>query len=157
MSVRSQFLTNSEGFDTYVHRALQRVPSSSWLGNCCCRCTKVGALVFTPLLVHGEPEPRAMATHNRAKEGSRREAEGSRQTRQHQGPRPQSADGRSRLPRQDPCRGQPPQPRCAPCRGSSPTLAERATLKPMASNVNNHVGPGLGRHLHGGMQIFVKT
>ena len=40
-----------------------------------CRCTKVGALLLTPLLVHGQSEPRAAATLSRAEEGSRREAE----------------------------------------------------------------------------------
>ena len=70
-----------------------------------CRCTKVGALLLTPLLVHGQSEPPAAATHNRARKGSRREAEGTRQTRQCQGPRPQSAYGRSRFPRQGPFRG----------------------------------------------------
>src|SRR3990170_476146 len=40
-----------------------------------CRCTKVGALLLTPLLVHGQSEPRATATLSRAEEGSRREAE----------------------------------------------------------------------------------
>ena len=39
-----------------------------------CRCTKVGALLFTPLPVHGQSEPRAAATLNMAEEGSRREA-----------------------------------------------------------------------------------
>ena len=41
---------------------------------CFCRCTKVGALLLTPLLVHGQSEPRAAATLSRAEEGSRREA-----------------------------------------------------------------------------------
>ena len=40
-----------------------------------CRCTKVGALLLTPLLVHGQSEPRTTATLSRAEEGSRREAE----------------------------------------------------------------------------------
>ena len=37
------------------------------------------------------------------------------------------------------------------------TPTERAALEPTVSNTINHVGPGLERHLHGGMQIFVKT
>ena len=40
-----------------------------------CRCTKVGALLLTPLLVHGQSEPRATAARSRAEEWSRREAE----------------------------------------------------------------------------------
>ena len=95
-----------------------------------CRCTKVGALLLTPLLVHGQSEPPATATHNRAGKGSRREAEGTRQTKQRQGPRPQRSDGRSRFPRQGPLPGQPQRPRQDPCRGSSPTPAERATFEP---------------------------
>ena len=39
-----------------------------------CRCTKVGVLLLTPLLVHGQSEPRATATLSRAKEGNREEA-----------------------------------------------------------------------------------
>ena len=30
-----------------------------------CRCTKVGALLLTPLLVHGQSEPRTTAAHSR--------------------------------------------------------------------------------------------
>ena len=89
-----------------------------------CRCTKVGAILLTPLLVHGRLEPPTTATHNRAGKGSRREDEGSRQTQQRQGPRPQRSNGRSRLPRQGPLPGQPQWPRQDPCRDSSPTPAE---------------------------------
>ena len=38
-----------------------------------------------------------------------------------------------------------------------PTPTERATLEPTVPNAIIHVGPGLGRHLCGGMQIFEKT
>ena len=34
-----------------------------------CQCTKVGALLLTPLLVHGQSEPPATATHNGAGKG----------------------------------------------------------------------------------------
>ena len=56
-----------------------RIPLAVRLdGNTRCQCTKVGTLLLTPLLVHGQSEPRAMAAHSRAKEGSRREAEGTK-------------------------------------------------------------------------------
>ena len=70
------------------------------------RCTKVGALLLTPLLAHRQSEPPTMVMHNRAGKGSRREAEGTRQTKQRQGPRPQRSDGRSRFPWQGPLPGQ---------------------------------------------------
>ena len=72
-------------------------------------------------------------------------------------PRAQRSEGRSKFPRQDPCWGNLSGPDKTLARADRPTLAERASLKPTVSNTINHVGPGLGRHLHGGMQIFVKT
>src|SRR3989337_1943809 len=49
-----------------------------------CRCTKVGVLLLTPLLVHGQSEPRAAATLSRAEEGSRRRSRITRQPKQRQ-------------------------------------------------------------------------
>ena len=51
--------------------------------------------------------------------------------------------------------GQPQWPRQDPCRGSSPMPTERATLGP--TNTRQMHWTGLGRHLCGGMQIFMKT
>ena len=40
-----------------------------------CQCTNIGALLLTPLLVHGQSEPCAAATLSRLEEGSQREVE----------------------------------------------------------------------------------
>src|SRR4051812_13497747 len=105
-----------------------------------CRCTKVGALLSTPLLVHGQSEPCAAATRSRAKEGSRREAEAQQKTIKAT-PRPETQDnkgvGWSPL-----TRPLPGQASAAPARTLPGQLAqtptERATLEPTGSNPTNY-------------------
>ena len=78
-----------------------------------CRCTKVGALLLTPLLVHGQSEPRTTAARSRAKEGSRREAKAqdgqrnakTKDTKEREGEVDSLGPGRPPQPRQDPCWG----------------------------------------------------
>src|SRR3989337_2101520 len=100
----------------------------------CCRCTKVGALLLTPLLVHGQSEPRATATLRRAEEGSRRRSHGTRQPKQCQDQKHKEQECKVGLP------GRPPQPRQEPCRGTCQTPVERAFLEPKVSKAINHIG-----------------
>ena len=84
-----------------------------------CWCTKVGALLLTPLLVHEHSEPRGAATLSRAEEGSRREAEargnqGNAKTRNTKSKRARWAPPERSLP------AWPLQPRQEPCRGNLP-------------------------------------
>ena len=66
-----------------------------------CRCTKVGALLLTPLLVHGQSEPRPRPhLAGRWREARAQDSQGHAKTRNTKEQR-----GRSGLPRQDPCRG----------------------------------------------------
>ena len=50
-----------------------------------CRCTKVGALLLTPLLVHGQSEPRATAALGKAGEVNRGRTIETKQAKRRQG------------------------------------------------------------------------
>ena len=136
---------------------LKESARSCYLPKLMCRCTKVGALLLTPLLVRGRSEPRAATTLSREEQGSRREAEGPRQTRQHQGRDHKEQRDEAGSPDKTLARAASAAP-TRPLPGwFAQTPVECATIEPTVSNNINHVGPGLGRHLHGGMHIFVKT
>ena len=85
-----------------------------------CRCTKVGALLLTPLLVHGQSEPCAAATPSRAGEGSRREAKGTRRSEATPRPETQDSKGARWTPPARPLPGRPPRPQQGACRGKLP-------------------------------------
>ena len=121
-----------------------------------CRCTKVGALLLTPLLVHGQSEPRAAATLSRAEEGSQREAEaqdnqGDAKTRS-VGGQEGEVDSLGKILAEAAS--------AAPARALPGQLAQRQQsappLSPRVPTPSTTLEPRLGRHLHGGMQIFVK-
>ena len=108
--------------------------------------------------MNGQSEPRAAATPSRAEEGSRREAEA------------QDNQGNAKTRNTGEQRGEVDSPGKIPCRGglhgpgkglagaTFPTPLERATLEPKGSKhrQTTTLEPRLGRHLHGGMPIFVK-
>ena len=80
-----------------------------------CRCTKVGALLFTPLLVHGQSEP-----HLRPHLAGQRE-EPKAQDKQSNARTKYTKSERARwTPPARPLPGQPPRPRQEPCRGNLP-------------------------------------
>ena len=98
------------------------------------------------------------ATLSRAGEGSRGEAKGTR--RSETTPRPETPKSkRARwTPRARPLPGWPPRPRQEPCRDNLPKhQRSEPPLSPQVPTQPTTIGPGLGRHLCGGMQIFVKT
>ena len=66
--------------------------------------------------------------------------------------------GKVDSPRQEPCRGGLRGPGKSLAGATCPMPAEQATLEPVGSNTSQPttLEPGLGRHLCGGMQIFVK-
>ena len=122
-----------------------------------CRCTKVGALLLTPLLVHGQSEPHATATLSRAEEGSRREAEardnqGNAKTR-NAGEEEGEVDSLGKILAEAAS--------TAPARALPGQLAQHQQseppLSPRVPTPSTTLEPRLGRHLRGGMQIFVKT
>ena len=80
-----------------------------------------------------------------------------RRSAQCQRPRPQRADGRSRFPRQDPCRGSLSSPGKTLARVARPRHRSEPPLSPRFPTPPTTLELGLGRHLRGGMQIFVKT
>ena len=86
-----------------------------------CRCTKVGALLLTPLLVHGKSEPRAAATLSRAEEGGRREAGA------------QDGRGNAKTRNTKDQEGEVDSPDKALAGATCPMRAERATLEPKGS------------------------
>ena len=90
---------------------------------------------MTPLLVHGQSEPPAMATHNRAGKGSRRRSRSHKAKQSNdkdQGHKDQIGVAGS------PARTLAGAASAAPARPLpgqlAPTPTERATLEPMASN-----------------------
>ena len=112
---------------------------------------------MTPLLVHGQSEPRSAATVNKVEEGSQREAE----ARDDQGDDKTGSTGGQEVEVDSlgkilagaapaaPARALPGQ--LSQCQRSKPPLSPPTPTQPAA------LEPGLGRHLRGGMQIFMKT
>ena len=109
-----------------------------------CWCTKVGAHLCTPLLVHRQSEPRATAARSRAKEGSRREAEA------------QDGQGNAKTRNTKEQRDKAGSPGKTLAGATCPMPAERAALEPRVPTPSTTLEPRHGRHLRGGMQIFVK-
>ena len=109
-----------------------------------CRCTKVGALLLTPLLVHGQSEPRPRPHLA----GQGREAGEKPKPKTNKAmPRPETPKSkRARwTPPARPLPGQLPR-----CQQSEPPLSPRVPTQPTT------LEPRLGRRLCGGMQIFIK-
>ena len=112
---------------------------------------------MTPLLVHGQSEPRATAARSRAEEGSRREAEAqddqgntkTRNTEKQEGEVDFPGKALAGAASAAPARALPGQ--LARRQQSEPPLSPRVPTQPTALEL------GLGRHLRGGMQIFVKN
>ena len=107
-----------------------------------CRCTKVGDLLLTPLLVHRQSEPRAAVAHSRAEEGSRRETEA----------QDKQGDAKTRSIKEQ--RGEVDSPgktlagaaSAAPARALPGQLAQRQQSEPPLSPrvpdaANNYIGP----------------
>ena len=153
----TRVMEKRSGWSSYHGKNLPQLPThNSGPGptTCCayvwprpggsCRCTKVGALLLTPLLVHGQSEPPATATHRhgrKGKPGRSRSHKDKRSNNKDQGHEDQM--GEAGFPSRTLARvARPRQPSEPPL--SPPTLDEC-------------VGTRLGRHLCGGMQIFVKT
>ena len=95
---------------------------------------------MTPLLVHGQSEPRAAATLSRAEEGSRREAEaqdnqGDAKTRS-AGGQEGEVDSLGKILAE----AAPRSPGKSLAGATCPTPAERATLEPTGSNPTNYIG-----------------
>ena len=91
---------------------------------------------MTPLLVHGQSEPRAMATLSRAGERSR----STRQLRQRQGQRHKEQEGEVDSPGKTLAGRSLRSPGKSLARATCPMPAERATLEPRGSNAINHIG-----------------
>ena len=107
--------------------------------------------------MHGQSEPRAAATLSRAEEGSRREAEAqdnqdnakTRNTKEQEGEVDSPGKALAGVASAAPARALPGQ--LAQHQQSEPPLSPRFPTQPTTLEL------GLGRHLRGGMQIFVKT
>ena len=117
-----------------------------------CRCTKGGVLFCTPLLVRGQLESR-LRPHL---VGLRKEAT-SQDNQNNAKPETRRAEGRDGLPRQSPCRGGLRSPGKNLAGATFPTPAEPHPLSPRVPTPSTTLESRLGRHLHGGMQIFVET
>ena len=108
--------------------------------------------------MHAQPDPRATAARSRAKEGSQREAEaqdkqGNAKTRNTKEQRDKAGSpGKTLAGAASAAPARALSGQLAQCQQSEPPLSPR-----VPNAVNNYAGPGLGRHLCGGMQIFVKT
>ena len=111
---------------------------------------------MTPLLVHGQSEPRATATLSKAEEGSQREAEaqdnqGNAKTR-NAGEQEGDVDSLGKILAEAAttalARALPGQ--LARCQQSETPLSPQAPTQPTT------LEPRLGKRLYGGMQIFVK-
>src|SRR3990170_6683582 len=90
--------------------------------------------------MHGQSEPRATATLNRAEEGSRREAKAQDNQSNAKTRNTKSKSARWATPRQDPCRGGPHIPGKSLAGAACLTPVERAFLEPKGSNAINHIG-----------------
>ena len=99
---------------------------------------------MTPLLVHGQSEPRAMATLSRAEEGSRREAEAQDKQDNAKTKNPKSR-GAKQVPPARPLPGGLSGPGKTLAGTAGPTPTERATIEPTAPNAVINMGPGLGK------------
>ena len=121
-----------------------------------CQCTKVGALLLTPLFVHGQSEPRATATLSRSEEGSQREAK----TRDNQGNAKTRSAGEQEGEVDSLGKILAEAASAAPARALTGQLARcqwsEPPLSPQAPTQSTTLEPRVGRRLYGGMQIFVK-
>ena len=117
-----------------------------------CRCTKVGVL-FVPLyLCAGSRSHPPAATLGRAGETKAQDNQSNAKTRA------RGAKGQGGLsPWQEPCRGSLRSPGKNLAGATCPTLAKLPPLSLRVPTPSTTLEPRLGRCLHGGMQIFVKT
>ena len=95
---------------------------------------------MTPLLVHGQSEPRAAAAHSRAEEGNRRETkaqdkQGDAKTRSIKERRGE-VDSLGKIL----AKAAPRSPGKSLAGATHPTPAERATLEPTGSDPINYIG-----------------
>ena len=111
-----------------------------------CRCTKVGALLLTPLLVRGQSEPRARHDHTQQGKGGEPEHKTVKAT-----PRPETPKSK-RARWTSPGRTLAGAAAAAPARALPGRLAQHQQsappLSPRVPTPSTTLEPRLGRHLH---------
>ena len=99
-----------------------------------CWCTKVGVPFCTPLLVHGQSQPR-ICGHAWRRRGSK-----DPRLPEHSQARNMKSRRARWTPPERPLPGQPTQPQREPCRSNLPNASRTATLEPKSSDTVNHIG-----------------